>query len=180
MRISSNEKQEITDICREELEEASRRINERITHFEKRPAAASEDKLEGVRNFYEDLADKNWTKADEDFLISLAEKSETEIKVMMRDGFRKARLLPIPNFAYLITVTSKEESGSEAATALSNLEAISAAERERLANVLQRELSEAARDIALTLRLSESNARMIHEQLQVMQGNIISRLSPLA
>src|SRR5215475_7305090 len=121
MRISSSEKQEITEICREELEEASRRINERITHFEKRPASASEDKLEGVRNFYEDLADKNWTKADEDFLISLAEKSETEIKAMMRDGFRKARLFPIPNFAYLITVTSKEEAGSEPAAALSNL-----------------------------------------------------------
>ncbi len=179
MRIRSSEKLEISDICREELEEASRRISERIAHFEKRPAAASEDKLEGVRSFYEDLADKNWTKADEDFLISLAEKSETDIKAMMRDGFRKARLLPIPNFAYLITVNSKVE-GSDAAAALTNLEAISAAERERLANVLQRELTEAARDIALALRLSESNARIIHEQLEVMQGNIISRLSPLA
>lgn len=180
MRIRSTERQDITDICREELEEASRRINERLAHFEKRPVTANEDKLEGVRRFYEDLADKNWMKADEDFLISLAEKSESEIKTLMRDGFRKARLLPIPNFAYLINVASKEDSGVEPAAALSNLEAISAAERERLANVLQRELSEAARDIALTLRLSEANARMIHEQLEVMQGSIISRLSPLA
>lgn len=176
MRIRATERQEITDICREELEEASRRIHERLAQLEKRPAAASEDKLEGVRKFYEDLTDKNWTKADEDFLQTLADHNENDIKTLMRDGFRKAQLFPVPNFAYLVQAKAEVRA---AAAQVSGSDAVSAAERERLANVLERELSEAIRDIAANLRLSDANSEIIREQLEVAQGNIIGRLTPL-
>jgi hypothetical protein len=97
----------------------------------------------------------------------------------MREGFRKAQLYPIPNFAYLINVVTTEPR-QEFAHSMANTEAVSAAERERLANVLQKELTEAARDIAASLRLSETNSEIIREQLEITQGNIIGRLTPLA
>jgi hypothetical protein len=179
MRIRQSDTTEITDICREEIEEASRRINERLKQFEQRPASSANDKLEGVRKFYEDLADKNWTKADEDTLRGLEGLSESDIKASMRSGFRKAQLYPIPNFAYLINVINTE-SRREVTQSLANTEAVSAAERERLANVLEKELMEAARDIATSLRLSDTNSEIIREQLEITQGNIIGRLTPLA
>lgn len=177
MRIRPSERHEVTDICREELDEACRRINERLEHFEQRPAGTSADKLEGVRRFYEDLADKNWTKADEEFLKTLADLSENDIKNLMRAGFRKAQLVPPPNFAYL--VHAREDARAMTGTLDTNSDAVSAAERERLANVLQRELTEAVRDIASNLRLSDTNSEIVREQLEIAQGNIIGRLTPL-
>ena len=177
MRIRPTERQEITDICREELEEVSRRIHERLAHFEQRAAGSNADHLEGVRRFYEDLADKNWTKADEDFLATLGNLNETEIKKMMREGFRKAQLFPLPNFAYLIH--AKEEARASTGTHNTYSDAVSAADRERLANVLQRELTEAVRDIASNLRLTDTNSEIVREQLEIAQGNIIGRLTPL-
>ena len=179
MRIRQSDTTEIGDICREEIEEANRRIGERLKQFEQRPASSADDKLEGVRKFYEDLADKNWTKADEDTLSGLEGVSEGDIKAKMRVGFRNAQIYPIPNFAYLVSVM-KTDSRQEAAQFLSNTDAVSAAERERLANVLQKELTEAARDIAASLRLSDTNSEIIREQLEITQGNIIGRLTPLA
>jgi hypothetical protein len=179
MRIRQSDTTEITDICREEIEEANRRICDRLKQFEQRPASSADDKMEGVRKFYEDLADKNWTKADEDALQGLEGISESDIKAKMREGFRKAQLYPIPNFAYLVSVM-KTDSRQEAAQSMANTEAVSAAERERLANVLQKELTEAARDIAASLRLSDTNTEIIREQLEITQGNIIGRLTPLA
>jgi hypothetical protein len=177
MRIRPAERQEITDICREELEEVSRRIHERLAQFEQRAAGSNADHLEGVRRFYEDLTDKNWTKADEDFLSTLSDRNETEIKKMMREGFRKAQLFPLPNFAYLIH--AKVDARAMAGSLDTNSDAVSAAERERLANVLQRELTEAVRDIASNLRLSNTNSEIVREQLEIAQGNIIGRLTPL-
>src|ERR1051325_4518016 len=87
MRIRQTDSNEITDICREEMEEASRRIIDRLKQFERRPASSTDDQLEGVRRFYEDLADKNWTKADEDTLKGLEGVGEEEVKVRMREGF---------------------------------------------------------------------------------------------
>jgi hypothetical protein len=180
MRIRPSERQEITDICREELDIASQRISERLSHFDERPASASEDKLETVRKFYEDLADKNWTKADEDALHNLADLNERQIKNLMREGHRKASLSPVPNFAYLIHTAREEDVNPHVTGSLANLEAVSAAERERLASVLETELSEAVQDIAFNLQLTESKADLVRKQLQLTQGNIIGRLTPLA
>ena len=179
MRIRTSDSNEIADICREEMDEANRRISERLKQYEQRPASSTTEQLEGVRRFYEDLADKNWTKADEDCLKSLEGLSESDIKARMRQGFRKAQLYPVPNFAYLISVL-KTETRYENTQPLGNTEAVSAAERERLANVLEKELTEATRDIAASLRLSDTNKEIIREQLEITQGNIIGRLTPLA
>jgi hypothetical protein len=73
----------------------------------------------------------------------------------------------------------KTDSQAKAGGTLANTDAISSDERERLANVLQKELSEAARDIAASLRLSNTNSEIVREQLEVIQGNIIGRLTPL-
>lgn len=178
MRIRESETQEITNICREEFEEAAHRVSERLKQYEVRPASSNDEHLEGVRKFYEDLADKNWTKADEEALKNLDGKNETDIKAMMREGFRKAQIYPVPNFAYLVSVM-KSDTQSKAIGTLANTDAVSSDERERLANVLQKELSEAARDIAASLRLSNSNSEIVREQLEVIQGNIIGRLTPL-
>lgn len=178
MRIRESETQEITNICREEFEEATRRVSERLKQFEERPASSNLEQLEGVRKFYEDLANKNWTKADEEALKELDGKNESDIKAMMREGFRKAQLYPVPNFASLINVL-KADGLHKAAGTLANTDAVSSDERERLANVLQKELSEAARDIAASLRLSNTNTEIVREQLEIIQGNIIGRLTPL-
>jgi hypothetical protein len=178
MRIRESETQEITNICHEEFQEATRRVSERLKQYEVRPASSNSEHLEGVRKFYEDLADKNWTKADEEALKGLDGKNESDIKAMMREGFRKAQLYPVPNFAYLVSVM-KADSHPKAASPLANTDAVSSDERERLANVLQKELSEAARDIAASLRLSNTNTEIVREQLEIIQGNIIGRLTPL-
>lgn len=180
MRIRPSERQEITDICREELDTASQRISERLSHFDERPASSSDDKLEAVRRFYEDLADKNWTKADEDALHNLADLNERQIKNLMREGHRKASLSPVPNFSYLINAAREDESKAKVTGTLANLEAVSAAERERLASVLETELSDAVQDIAFNLQLTDSKAELVRKQLQLTQGNIIGRLTPLA
>lgn len=176
MRIRASETQEITNICREEFEEATQRVCERLKQFEERPASSNDEHMEGVRRFYEDLANKNWTKADEEALKSLDGKNESEIKDLMREGFRKAQLYPVPNFAYLVSVMKSE---TRSHLSLANLDAVSSDERERLANVLQKELMEAARDIAASLRLSNTNTDIVREQLEITQGNIIGRLTPL-
>jgi hypothetical protein len=178
MRIRESETQEITNICREEMQEATRRVSERLKQYEERPASSNNEKLEGVRKFYEDLADKNWTKADEEALKGLDGKNEVDIKAMMREGFRKAQLYPVPNFAYLISVLTADFQMKTTGTH-TNTDAVSSDERERLANVLQKELSEAARDIAASLRLSNTNTEIVREQLEIIQGNIIGRLTPL-
>jgi hypothetical protein len=177
MRIRASETQEITNICREEFEEAAARVSERLKLYEERPASSNDEHMEGVRRFYEDLANKNWTKADEEALKELDGKNESDIKALMREGFRKAQLYPVPNFAYLVNVFKSE---TRSLHSLANTEAVSADERERLANVLQKELREAARDIAASLRLSNTNSEIVREQLEITQGNIIGRLTPLA
>jgi hypothetical protein len=177
--MKASESQKITEILNEEFEEANRRIHERLKQYEQRPASSNDDQLEGVRRFYEDLVDKNWTKADEDALKNLEGVSEKDIKIKMREGFRKAQLYPVPNFAYLVSVL-KNEGRADLNQTLNNTEAVSSDARERLANVLQKELMEAARDIASSLRLTGANSEIVREQLEITQGNIIGRLTPLA
>ncbi len=179
MRIRPDERQIIADIFREESEEASRRIADRLSTFECRPVASNDDTLESIRRFYEELADTHWTEADEEALMGLADLSEHEVKQMLRVAFRRSPVCPVPSFSFLINVHKKE--GPEAhpsAGALANPDAVSALERERIANLLHAELEEAAQEIAKRLKL-DSKADIVREELQRVEGNIISRFTPL-
>src|SRR5690349_13853098 len=101
------EHQRIAEIVKEELAEASRRMNERFSELERRPAASTDDSLGGVRRFYQDLTDNVWTEADEETLKGLHESSEEQTKRMMREAFRRSRVHPIPSFASLVNVAKK-------------------------------------------------------------------------
>jgi hypothetical protein len=179
MRIRPGERQEIAEICREEMSEAERRIGARLAQFECRPPSNGEDVLDGIRRFYEDLTDKAWTDGDEEALRNLGDLGEGEIKRMMREGFRRSRVYPVPNFNALINALRKDSDiTAEAGVLLANLDAISAVERERIANMLHKELAEAAREIAERLRLGEKG-EVVREQLERVEGNIISGFTPL-
>lgn len=181
MRIRPNERQFISDILREELDRANDRIGERLSQFECGPPAYKDDQFDGVRRFYDDLVNKDWTEADEECLQTLNDKGEEEIKAMMREAFRRSRVHPIPSFASLINVIKKGDgdSSGETANRLGNPDAISADERERLANILRGELTEAAQEISSRLGLSDSKSEIVREQLVVVEGNIVSRFTPL-
>jgi hypothetical protein len=179
MRIRPDERQIIADIFREESEEASRRIADRLSTFECRPVSDSSDTLESIRRFYEELADTTWTESDEEALRGLGDRSEHEVKQLLRDSFRRSPVCPVPSFSFLINVHRKEDSGTQAsAAALANPDAVSALERERIANLLHAELEGAAQEIAKRLRL-ESRVDIVREELQRVEGNIISRFTPL-
>lgn len=172
-----HERQKIVDILKDELEEATRKIEEQLSSFDINPASSTDDKLESVRRFYEDLVDKVWTQADEEFLTSLADLSEAEIKRMMREAFRRSPIYPVPNFAALIT--SLKKSDVESSELPTSSGGVSNADRERLANLLDSEMAEAAQSIASRLSLSEAGAKLIIEELEVAQGQVISRFTPL-
>jgi len=181
MKIRVNERQEITDMIREELENAHSRILDNFSRFE-RQTSSTEDALKGVRRFYEDLSDNNWTAGDEQALAALSDSSEEEIKRMMREGFRRTRIHPVPNFASLIIALKKNpaEPVSEPETRNFNPDAVPSVERERIANVLHSELSVAVEEIASRLRLPEARAEIVREQLEIVEGAIISTFTPLA
>ena len=180
MGIMPDERQYIADICREEMEEASRRILERLSKLEYQHSHLSADQFADVRRFYEDLAAKPWTEADEECLHSLEELSEAEIKAMLRDAYRRSPLDPVPSFAYLVGLARKHEPEAEAtAIPLTNPDAISAAARESLANLLEKELSQATADIITRLHLEDAGATSLRERLEDAQGMIIGRFTPL-
>jgi len=83
--------------------------------------------------------------------------------------------------ASLINVLKRNEAepSSEAGLALFNPDAVSAPERERIANVLHKELDEAAEEIANRLKLGDTKAEMVREQLQIVEGAIVGQLTPL-
>ena len=179
MRIRPDERQIIADICREESEEANRRIANRLTAFECRPVSGNDDTLDSIRRFYEELTDSAWTRADEEALKSLGEKSEHEVKQMVRESFRRSPVYPVPSFSFLINVHKKDSSEVQpSTTALANRDAVSAEDRERIANLLHTELEEAAQEIAKRLKL-DSKVDIVREELQRVEGNIISRFTPL-
>ena len=180
MRIRPDERQIIADIIREESEEATRRIAERLSSFECRPVSGNEDTMESIRRFYEELADTTWTEADEEALRGLGNSSEHEVKQMLREGFRRSPVFPVPSFSFLVNLHRKETPGTQPAAGgpLANPDAVSALERERIANLLHTELEEAAEEIAKRLRL-EGKADIVREELQRVEGNIISRFTPL-
>ena len=179
MRIRPDERQIIADILREESEAASRRIADRLSAFECRPISSNNDTMESIRRFYEELADCAWTEADEEALASLGGLSEHEVKQMLRESFRRSPVFPPPSFSFLVNVHKREEPGAQAnAGQLANPDAISALDRERIANLLHTELEEAAKEIARRLPL-EGKADIVREELQRVEGNIISRFTPL-
>ncbi len=181
MRIKQREHQRITEILREELGEASRRISERLSEFVRQPVASKDDSLDGVRSFYQDLTDNDWTKADEEALSGLGVSTEEQVKRMMREAFRRSRVHPIPSFASLINVAKKGPGISplDASVPFANPDAMPAAERERMANLLHRGLRGAASEIASRLELSGSKADIVREQLEDVEGAIISEFTPL-
>jgi len=181
MRIKQREHHRITEILREELDETSRRISDRLVEFERRPVASKGDSLDGVRNFYQDLTDNDWTEADEEALGGLGDSTEEQTKRMMREAFRRSRVHPIPSFASLVNVARKGPGTSalDAAAPFANRDAMPAAERERMANVLHRALRTAASEIALRLELTGAKADVVREKLEDVEGAIISEFTPL-
>jgi hypothetical protein len=182
MRIKPTERQQVASIIQEEMGEAGRRITDRLTQFERRSSAETDEDGSGIRRFYEDLVDKPWTKADEEALKGLGKAGESEIRQVIRDSYRRSRVHPIPSLAYLINLAKKEDvvpADEGGDMQLKNPDAVSAAERERLANLLFRELSEAAHEIASRLQLNDAKAELVRERLQIAEGNIIAGFTPL-
>ena len=180
MRIKPTQRDHIGAILREEIEEASRRISERLSQFEGRPGSPEED-LHGVRQFYSDLTDKAWTDGDEEALRGLGSSGEGEIIRMICEAYRRSPLHPVPGFAYLCNLLKKGDTELRADEPHShrNPDAVSAVERERLANLLHNELSEAAFEIASRLQLNEVKKELVRERLDIAEGNIIGRFTPL-
>ncbi|HXG94594.1 MAG TPA: hypothetical protein VNN73_19790 [Blastocatellia bacterium] len=179
MKIRANERQQISDIVREELDRANHRINERLSQYECNPAVSKEDELDRVRRFYMELANNDWTEDDEEALSAYSNYSEAELKDMMREAFRRSRIYPLPSFASLMNALRKTNGHIEGAGPLTNPDAVSAAERERIANLLHRELEDAAREIASRLKLGDTKAEIVREQLEEVEGAIISCFTPL-
>jgi len=181
MRIRQGERQLIAEILREELDEASRRISERLSELERRPVASKDDSLDGVRSFYQDLTDNDWTVEDEHSLGGLTDSTEEQTKRLMRDAFRRSRVHPIPSFASLINIAKKGPGlmSLEQAAPLGNPDAVPAADRERMANLLHRGLEEAAAEIASRLGLTGTKVDVVRERLEEVEGAIISEFTPL-
>ena len=181
MRIRQQEQHRIAEVLREELEEARRRISDRFAEFERQPVASKDDTLDGVRRFYQDLTDNDWTEADEDALSTLPDSTEEQTKRMMREAFRRSRVHPIPSFASLINVARKGPGTSalDGSAPFANPDAVPAAERERMANLLHRGLRAAAGEIASRLELTGTKAEVVREQLEDVEGAIISEFTPL-
>lgn len=181
MRIKPREHYHVAEILNEELSEANRRIVERISEIERQPIASKDDSLDGVRRFYQDLTDNDWTDADEEALAGLSGSKEAQIMRMMREAFRLSRVHPVPSFASLVNIAKKGPglSGAAAGAFFSNPDAVPAEERERIANLLHRALHEAAAGIASRLNLNDTKAAVVRQQLENMEGAIISEFTPL-
>ncbi|HEU4386540.1 MAG TPA: hypothetical protein VFV34_02000, partial [Blastocatellia bacterium] len=134
---------------------------------------------EGVRRFFEDLSGKAWCEADEECLAGLVDISESQVKASMREAYRRSQIHPLPSFRYLINLGKRPDSPTVALPSSRNPDAVSAAERERLANLLAEQLAELAVEIVDQLGLSDSKAEILREQLEVAEGRIIGRLTPL-
>jgi hypothetical protein len=182
MRIRPEQRQFVSDVCREEMHKAIDRVNQRLHEVESQPVTKSEDDLQTVRRLYEELADKAWAEPDEECLKSLPQDLGcNEIKRLMRESFRHSSVIPIPSFAYLIAL-SKRMNSEETRHGLHsrNPDALSAAERERLANLLEERLQEAAETIVKKLALNEARAATVRDELDLVQSQIVGQFTPLA
>jgi hypothetical protein len=182
MIIRSEHRQLVSDICRDELRQAVDRMDRRLREIEGQPAVQSDDELQTVRRLYEELADKVWTDPDEECLKSLPQDLGcNDIKRMMREAFRHSSVIPIPSFAFLVSLSKRiNNQAPSAGLASRNPDAVSAAEREHLANLLEERLQEAAEAIVLKLELSESKATIVRDELDLVQSQIVGQFTPLA
>jgi len=182
MRIGRGHRETVADICRDELKHAVDRVDQRLREMESQPVEESEDDRQTVRRFYEELADKVWTESDEESLRSLPRDLDCNaIKEMIREAFRSSAVFPIPSFAYLVALSKRMHSevprpelGSR------NRDAVSAVEREHLANLLDERLQEAAEAIAQKLGLSDAKAALVKQELHAAQSQIVGHFTPLA
>lgn len=181
MKMKPAERQRLADIFHEELDAAHRRITERLSQFEEQSIPSTGDAFDGIRRFYQDLSDNAWSPADEEALVALGIAAEDDIKRIMREGFRRLKVHPVPSFASLVIALRKNpgEPVWEEVPALANRDAFPSADRERIANVLHRELDEAARMITTRLKLADGKFETVREQLETVEGAIISEFTPL-
>ena len=172
----------VSDICRDELRKAVDRVDQRLREVECQPVPKSEDELQTVRRLYEELADKAWADPDEECLKSLPlDLSCNDIKQMVREAFRHSSVMPIPSFAYLVALSKKLQSeGPRPGLPSRNPDAVSAAEREHLANLLEGLLQEAAETIVKKLGLNEAKSATVRDELDLVQSQIIGHFTPLA
>ena len=182
MIMRPEQRQLVSDICRDELSQAVDRVDQRLREIEGQPAAHSEDDLQTVRRLYEELADRVWTEPDEDCLKSLPEGLAcNDIKLMMREAFRHSSMMPIPSFSYLVGLSKKIRSDApKPGWSARNPDAVSAAEREHLANLLEERLQEAADTIVDKLGLSEAKSAVVRDELDLVQSQIVAQFTPLA
>lgn len=178
MKSMTTQSHNAAAVCREELERAIRRIEGRLENANQRTAVKAHDGLESIRKFYEDLTDNSWTDADESCLREFGDVPSEEIKQMMRDSYRHSAIIPIPSFTFLMNVARKLDPGQYDYHASQN-SAISALERERLANLLHEQLTEAAEEIISMLDVGEAKCGVVRARLDTAQGHIISHLMPL-
>jgi hypothetical protein len=179
MRITPDERDRLLELVREEIETARHRIDERLGVLQARIPDGADARWESVRRFYEDLSGKVWSDADEECLAGLDDLSESQVKIAMREAFRRSPIHPLPGFRYLINLSKRPDAATVAAPSSRNPDAVSAAERELLANLLAEQLAELAGEIVDQLGLSASKAEILREQLEAAEGRIIGRLTPL-
>jgi hypothetical protein len=174
-----NQSQRVTGICRDELDLAVQRIEERLSEMELRPVETGPDAFEGIRRFYEELSEHVWTESDEQYLAGMKDTDPASIKRMMREAYRHSPVIPVPSFGYLIHLAKRLEAGAREFQPGVGSNAVSAADRERLANLLDQQLKGAADEIISALRLSQPNCELVIQRLEAVQGQIISQLTPL-
>jgi hypothetical protein len=179
MRITPDERDHLIEMVREELEATRRRVDSRLGQLQTHVPDGADSRWEGVRQFFEDLSGKVWSEADEECLASLEDLTESQVKASMRDAFRRSPVHPLPSFRYLINLSKKPDAVTVASASSRNPDAVSAAERERLANLLAEQLAELAGEIADQLGLSPSKTDILREQLEAAEGRIIGQLTPL-
>lgn len=171
--------QKFAEICREELEAARKRINERFGDLDTSPVGDREDGMDSVRRLYEDLVEKQWTDSDEDCLATLADSSQAQIKKMMREAFRHSPVMPIPSLKYMVSFAKKMETEPPRAPVPASPDSFSALERERLANLLAEQLQKTEETLIERLEVDDAKSSIVHEILQDAQGNIVSHFTPL-
>ncbi|HYM00255.1 MAG TPA: hypothetical protein VEZ90_14980 [Blastocatellia bacterium] len=179
MKIRPSQRQKVSDICREELDRAARRIEDRLSEMESKRSEAGHHSHENIRKFYEELADKEWTDSDQECLETVKHLGDHQIKQMMKDAFRHSAVMPLPSFAYLMNLAKKLDPQVAVVPTAHRSNAVSAAERERLANLLDQQLRAAGDEIVSALRLTQPNCELVLQRLEAVQGHIISELSPL-
>jgi len=89
--------------------------------------------------------------------------------------------MPIPSFAYLVGLSKKiHNNAPKPGWSARNPDAVSAVEREHLANLLEERLQEAADTIIGKLGLNEAKSAVVRDELDLVQSLIVAQFTPLA